>query len=237
LENVEERRLSSTASAPAAACYAARRSVATRAGKSLELPSATASALADLLPVLICGEASAEAVFGVAAGVFADRGEPLLAAALRSVAQDEQRHTQWLAELRAGLPAPSSSESTRAAARFLRRLASDRLAVHLCRVAALDAAVCVVLARACARGTPVEMNSTLLGLFIRIRRDEGRHVRISRRCAAALGADRRMEFNERRLVATNFAELLRSRTAALSALGIEPESLRHRLLGGAHQMT
>jgi hypothetical protein len=194
------------------------------------LPDAAARALAELLPVLICGEASAETVFIDAAEAFSARGDADLAAALASISGDEQRHAEWLAYLRAGLPAPGTTGAARAVTHFLRAVQTDDLALHLARVAALDAAVCLVLARACARTAPLAAHSVPVGIFNRIRKDEGRHGRISRRCAHALGLSQGAAAQAQREVHAQFAQLLLPWGAALETLGMDLAWLRQRFM-------
>lgn len=210
------------------ACYAVRGAVRPLASDSFGLPDAAAQALAELLPVLICGEASAETVFADAAEVFSARGDAALATALAGIAGDEKRHAEWLAYLRAGLPAQGTTGAARAVTRFLRVLHADDLALHLARVAALDAAVCLVLARACARTAPLAAHPVPLGIFNRIRKDEGRHVRISRRCAHALSLSPGAAAQAQREVHAQFAELLLPWSDSLETLGIDPAWLRQR---------
>lgn len=212
----------------ASACFSARRGSQPAHAARLALSDEAAQALADLLPILMCGEASAEWVFEAVAAALTDGANANLAAALQGIAEDEQRHGLWLSQLKAGLPPPSARGTTRRAAHFLRTLASDDLAIHLSRVAALDAGVCVVLAEVCARGTPIAANPALLNVFSRIRRDEGRHVRISRRCAAALGVSSVTELVERRAVLAGFAALLAPKAATFAAIGVDMSRLHRR---------
>ena len=211
------------------ACYAVRGATRPLASDCFGLPTAAAQALAEVLPVLICGEVSAETVFTSAGEMFTRRGEAALGEALASIANDELRHAQWLAYLRAGLPSPRASGAARAVTRFLRGLHTHELATHLARVAALDAAVCLVLARACARTAPLAAHPVPFGIFNRIRKDEGRHVRISRRCANALGLPAGAAAQAQREVHAQFAELLLPWGDSLETLGISLARLHQRL--------
>ena len=194
----------------------------------LDLPAGAAQGLADLLPILTCGEASAELVFDDASSLLPAVFDPDLRRALRSTADDERRHGVWLAALSDDLPPPVSHRPAREAAAFLGDLATADLGLHLSRVAALDAAVCIVLAVACARNTPIAGCARVVDTFVRIRRDEGRHVRISRRCAAALGVDLATEAAQRRRVLTAFAQLLSTQTLAFAAIGVDLRQVARR---------
>ncbi|WP_293374139.1 hypothetical protein [Nevskia sp.] len=199
------------------------------AGADSTLPPAAAQALADLLPVLICGEASAERAFEHLLLRLESRVDPSLSAALAGVAADEQRHGDWLDALRAALPAPTSDQPGRRALRFLLGLVCDDPALHLARVAALDAAVCRVLAEVGAAGRPIAAAPELAQVFRDIRRDEGRHVRIARRAALALGLDVAVMTRERLAVTAAFAALLSEQAAAFAALGVDPARLEQRI--------
>ena len=209
-------------------CQAARHWPMLTAGHAV-LPPAAAQALADLLPVLICGEASAERAFEQLLLRLESRVEPALGAALASVAVDEQRHGEWLDALRAQLPAPTSDLPGRRTLRFLLGLACDDPALHLARVAALDAAVCRVLAEIGTAGRPVADAPALAAVFRDIRRDEGRHVRIARRAAQALGIGIAELGCERQAVTRAFSALLAEQAAAFRALGVDPLRLEQRI--------
>lgn len=209
-------------------CQSARHWPAPSAGVSA-LPSTVAQALADLLPVLICGEASAERAFEYLLLRVRSVLDPALSRALATIADDERHHGEWLDALRAQLPKPRSEQPGRRALRFLLSLATDDPALHLARVAALDAAVCRVLAVIDARDQPLAAMPTLAAVFRDIRRDEGRHVRIARRTALALGMDARAMAQERAAVTTAFAALLADQADALAALGVDRARLHRRI--------
>jgi hypothetical protein len=65
-------------------------------------------------------------------------------------------------------------------------MASRDPAVHFARIAALDSAVCVLLATLV---KPLSRATALIEIFNRIRSDEARHVRFSRQHSYELGAD------------------------------------------------
>lgn len=194
------------------------------------LQGPTGQAVADLLPLLLCGEASAEFVFSNAASQLPATSDPGLRSALQGIADDERQHEVLLSALRDRLPPPSRRLLARRAVRFLRHLVDADLAVHLTRVAALDAGVCQVLAEISRPGTPIAASAALKAIFWRIRSDEGRHVRVSRRCAAALGISAERELIERNQVLRNFAELLAPTAASFSLLGGNLNRVTARLI-------
>jgi hypothetical protein len=213
----------------AAACLASRRWQAPESGSMVAMSAAAAQALADLMPLLLCGEESAEFVFAAAVPELPRNIDPALPLELARIADDERRHGVYLSALRNRLPPPADVGATRRATRFLRKLATTDLGLHLARVAALDAGFCQVLAEICRPGTEIAKVPELVDIFRRIRSDEGRHVRVSRRCAAALGVSPRTEHEERRWVLHEFATLLTAAAPAFAAVGADMERLLGRL--------
>lgn len=216
-------------SAFAAKCFAARRwrpdSVRQAA---MMLPPDVAQGLADLLPVLICGEASAELAFDQFAEHLPAAIDPQWTKPLKTIAADEREHARLLAELTQSLPPPEQPSGARRAAKFLRELASADLGLHLSRISALDAGVCFVLAALCRAGTPIAEEPKLRALFLRIRRDEGRHVRISRAAASQLGITNAAQAQERHRVIGGLSALLAPLHAPLFALGVDYAALQVR---------
>ena len=194
---------------------------------------ALAQAISDLLPVLICGEASAEQAFGRAVQSLSARLPAAMTQALRSIEDDERRHGRVLGQLCETLPPPRSQRPARAAARFVRQIQQRDPARHLANIAALDAALCRVLSGVCQPGRPLARNPALLAVFDGIRRDEARHVRISRRTAMHLGLGADVLRHARMTVGEAFAALLLPQAAAFAVLGIDESELRQRLKASA----
>ncbi len=213
----------------AGACLASRRWQRPESGSMLAMPPAAAQALADLMPLLLCGEESAEFVFAAAVPDLPQHVDPALPIELARIADDERRHGMYLSALRSRLPPPADRGATRQATRFLRKLATADLGLHLARVAALDAGFCQVLAEICRPGTEIAAVPELADLFRRIRSDEGRHVRVSRRCAAALGVTPETEHAERNRVLREFAALMAAAAPAFAAVGADMQRLLDRL--------
>lgn len=211
------------------ACRIAQRWPSSQAA---EANDALHQAISDLLPVLICGEASAEQTFAHAVRTLATRLPAPMAEALRSVEADERRHGQILGELCSTLPPPRSQQPARAAAHFVRQLQEPDPALHLANIAALDAALCRVLSAACLPGRPLTHYPDYLAIFDRIRRDEARHVRISRRTALYLGVGSDVLARARIEVGAAFAALLLPQAEAFAVLGIDEAELRQRLKVG-----
>ena len=146
-----------------------------------------AEALSELLQGFACGEESAVLAFAHLGG------SPLEDAARRGlarVAEEELIHERLLRGMRAALPAPAPDrELRRALLRFYHRVAQPEIGLHLASIAALDTAVCLILAALLEPDRVLAREPEVSAILRRIHRDEGRHVRLSRRLAPEL-ADR-----------------------------------------------
>lgn len=162
---------------------------ATRAYPAMEpvetrLSSAAAEALAALIPVLGCGEEAAGLAFE---GLSRDaRDDATASTALERIGREEQAHEAMLRALAAGLPEPADMPRLmRAAQRFHLDLGRDSATARLARIAALDSAVCLILARLLRPGTPLSADPVTHQMLRSIARDEARHVRATRSLAMA----------------------------------------------------
>jgi hypothetical protein len=146
-----------------------------------------AEALSELLQVLACGEESAALAFAHLGG------SPLEDAARRGlarVAEEELIHERLLRGMRAALPAPAPDrELRRALLRFYHGIAQPEIGLHLASIAALDSAVCVILAALLEPDRVLAREPEVSAILRRIHGDESGHVRLSRRLAPEL-ADR-----------------------------------------------
>ena len=195
---------------------------------SVQLHTRHCEALAELLPVLLCGEESAALAFGGYAGSAA------LQAASRKefcvIQSDEERHTAWLQRLKLALPAPRVDPGlVKQVRRFFAAVCEPQLGRHLARIAALDSAACVVLGALRRRRGPIGSDRTLSNLFARIHRDEVRHVAIAHNYAKLL-----CDASDLRALAVDTREsltrLLAFRADALEQLGVCPDALLQRLV-------
>jgi hypothetical protein len=143
-----------------------------------------AEALSELLQVFACGEESAALAFAHLGG------SPLEDAARRGlarVAEEELIHERLLRGLRAALPAPAPDpELRRTLLRFYHGIAQPDIGLHLASIAALDSAVCVILAALLEPDRVLAREPEIATILRRIHRDEGGHVRLSRRLATEL---------------------------------------------------
>ena len=144
-----------------------------------------ANALALLIPLLGCGEEAAALAFDGLADNARDRRSAVI---LKQIGREERVHDALLRSLMCALPAPPDRPAMmRRAQRLHVELGSGGSAIHLARIAALDAAVCIVLSRLLRRGRPLCADTNVWRTLGRIHSDEARHVRWSRYLALAAG--------------------------------------------------
>jgi len=188
------------------------------------LPDRAAEALAELLPVLGCGEEAAGLAFGNLAN--AGIADPTATAALRQIAEEEQVHDALIRSLTAGLPSPGDQSRLRALSRrFHLELGRGDHVVRLARIAALDSAVCMIISRLLRRGTPLSKDPAVAGMLRKIARDEARHVAITRELACAR-ADKAALSGSGAPVREALAVLLENAGDAFEALAFDPHWLR-----------
>lgn len=216
--------------APAGLCFQ-RRASASLPLDRLDvrgLSQATAQALADTLPFLLCGEESAVHAFGRRHAAALDR------ATLAAIAADESRHAAWLEALAAALPPPSAAVQAQRMASFFRGLLTRQPARHFAAIAALDLAVCRLLQPLAGAGSVLRAAPEVHAGLRRIRQDEARHVRIARDCARRLGVDALTQRSTDAQLQTALDELLAPVHAALSHLGIAPPAVPSTNPGPPH---
>ena len=192
-------------------------------GAAPALDVAAQRALAEIVPLLACGEEAAAATFRVLRRRPAfDESET---AALALIEAEERVHDQLLTRLRERLPPSATRDEYATAARAFHRAVwtADPLE-HLARIAAIDAGVCGILARLTARGGPLAADPALVAMLRRIQRDEAGHVAVARGIVKARGVGQR----HRASAAFARAELGRLVAPAckpFSALGVDPNAL------------
>ncbi len=183
-----------------------------------ELPPALAQALSNTLPFLRCGEESAVHAFGrrlVGVSAGAEQG------ALQGIADDEARHAAWLEALALALPAPDAVPATDAMASFFRRLLTRDAALHFARIAALDLAVCALLAPLASRRSVLARAPEVVAGLGAICRDEARHVRVARDCAGRLGVTAQRQHALDLALRRELGVLLSPVRASMALLGID----------------
>jgi hypothetical protein len=192
----------------------------------VRLGDAQAEALSELLQVFACGEESASLAF---ARLGDSPLEDAACRALARVAGEELIHEGLLRGLRGALPTPAADrELRRALLRFYHGIAQANIGLHLASIAALDSAVCLVLAALLEPDRVLAQEPVASAIFRRIHRDEAGHVRLSRRIAAEL-----VQGDVIAAVAENarlgLVGVLARRGAAFESLGIDAERLFMRI--------
>ena len=192
----------------------------------LRLGDAQAEALSELLQVFACGEESAALAF---ARLGDSPLEDVARHALTRVAEEELIHERLLRGLRGALPAPAPDrELRRALLCFYHGIAQADIGLHLASIAALDSAVCLILAALLEPDRVLAQELVASAIFRRIHRDEAGHVRLSRRIATEL-----VQGDAIGVVAENarlgLVGVLARRGAAFDSLGIDAERLFARI--------
>jgi demethoxyubiquinone hydroxylase (CLK1/Coq7/Cat5 family) len=193
----------------------------------LRLADKSAAALAELVPLLLCGEESAALAFGgrgtrAALGVAAG-------ATLERIRREEVVHGLLLQRLQAALPpAPLEAALRTRMRRFFVTLAGPQPGRYFARIAGLDSAVCVLLGALRRKGSPLMADATVAAALARIHRDEGTHVDAARRIALEYVSPV-TALDDATETRCRLVPLLRERAAAFDALGVDPDRLFARL--------
>jgi hypothetical protein len=193
----------------------------------LKLSESQVTALGQLLPSLLCGEESAFHVFWREGHRVSNVQIGHSGALANQIAVEELEHERLLQDLRGCCPVPNDIASTLARTRrFFLRMASRDPAIHFARVAALDSGVCVVLSSLV---KPLSRATALIEIFNRIRSDEARHVRFSRRHSYELGAGTSLLVNTAARIRGELVALLYPLGKPFEDLGIDADHLFRRL--------
>lgn len=186
---------------------------------SIALEAREALALATLVPLLGCGEEAAALAFD---GLAESADTSVERYALQGIATEERVHDVLLAQLAASLPAIDATAIRQKARRFHITLARGGGAQHLARIAAIDAAVCTILSRLLRAGTPISRDTAIRTMLARIRRDEARHVAISRQIARRSSDNIRDTGADAR---SALADILTVGADAFERLAVDPDQL------------
>jgi hypothetical protein len=192
----------------------------------LRLGDAQAEALSELLQVFACGEESASLAF---ARLGDSSLEDAACRALARVADEELIHERLLRGLRVALPPPAPDrELRRALVRFYHGIAQADRGLHLASIAALDSAVCMILAALLEPDRVLAREPAASAIFRRIHRDEAGHVRLSRRIAAEL-VQGDVIGTVAETARLGLVGVLVQRGAAFESLGVDAERLFMRI--------
>ncbi len=192
----------------------------------VRLTDDVAEALAMLVPLLGCGEEAAAMAFDGLSGAAAF---PVESGALATIADEERVHDALLRGLRAALPVPAGVERMLVQARrFHIRLQTGGSIAHLARIAALDAAVCLILSRLTRERGAVARDPVIFDLLRRIRDDEARHVAVARQLVLRHGGTTALR--ETAAAARHaLADTLSLASDAFERLAVDPAALDRRI--------
>ena len=185
------------------------------------------AATAGLLALLRAGEQSAQATFSRLVTRLPHGSARELQSALVNIGADEARHDQLLAAAGnvAGVVQVRPPTSVR---RFFLRLESREIGVHLARVASLDACVCQTVA-AVLNAKPQWLHPTLVLALGEIRRDEGRHVKLTKSLAQKMGVGPELFRDVGAETRHGFDAVLAIYDTALFELGVDTHTLHRRI--------
>ncbi|WP_299569908.1 hypothetical protein [uncultured Shewanella sp.] len=206
---------------------------------SLSFNDDQAEAMAHLLPLLLCGEQSAQLVFSQEIirlrdnsikhhSIISAHSERLISS-LMEVESDECRHDTALQSVVDNLPEVDSvAKVQRLAKRFYTSLGRvDNYSHHFVRIAVLD--TCVTQIMQAFEHSHLGANHPFSQLCGLIKKDEAKHVYISRHHAMELGAEN-AEFNQQQeSITQNLFQLLRSQDRAFEHMGICLDALQDKL--------
>ncbi|MFA5966817.1 MAG: 3-oxoacyl-ACP synthase [Sphingomonas sp.] len=189
----------------------------------IQLDDRPAAALAALLPLLGCGEEAAGMAFDGLAECHS--GDDRAAPTLRAIAEEERLHDLLIRQLERGLPdARQDRIPIEAARRFHIGLVRGGAALHLARIAALDAAVCTMFGRLLRPGGSIAADPGVASVLRRIHRDEARHVRVARTLALETGSAPAMR-DAAAAARNGLADILLLARDAFEDMQVDPASL------------
>ncbi len=180
-------------------------------------------AAARLTTVLLCGEQSAVRVF--AAEVQRGRAPAQALRALSAIEQDEHLHECALLEFAEHLPKPDGLHALkRRSQRFFAQLGRvDDMARHFGQISQLDSTVCRIMWHM--EKSSLDKLSPLRLIAEQIKKDEARHVAVSRRYAASLGLARDTRAEDGLYIADRMIEMLDELTDSFESVGVDSDQL------------
>ncbi|MBV7315969.1 hypothetical protein [Shewanella sp. NIFS-20-20] len=178
-----------------------------------------------LLPLLLCGEQSAQWVFSVQSRRAGRRGEQQAAQQLQSIGQEEFWHDQALTHVASQVPQHVDAlVAQQQAQAFYRQLAKGHsLAEHFVSISVLDMLVAQLMHQLA--HYQWSLNRDFAVLCQLIAKDETKHVYMSRYYAKSLGANADDFHFYRQQVNARLGELLLPYQQHFEAVGIDLEQL------------
>ncbi|MDO6611046.1 hypothetical protein Q4601_15330 [Shewanella sp. 1_MG-2023] len=198
---------------------------------------AQTESMANLLPLLLCGEQSAQLVFNQeiarlsanSINQVTGANSHQLVLSLMEVESDECRHDIALQSVAEQLPEIDSVRKVqRLAKRFYSSLSRvDDYSQHFVRIAILD--TCVTQIMQAFEQSHLGINHPFSQLCGLIKKDEAKHVYISRHHAIELGASHADFHQQQAFITQNLFQLLTSQGSAFEHMGICLDSLQQKL--------
>ena len=197
--------------------------------EKFEISSSHNEALARLMPFLLCGEQSAIQVFGTEISRLQGSSWSKSIRLLKSIESDEYAHEEALQTLSSLLMQPTDlNDIKRRARHFYIRLGNTKgMTEHFARVAQLDACVCIIM-NAISK-SDLGKNSLATQLVDKIKKDEARHVGVSKKHFHYLGGDEATLKRNKRDVSKKLVALLQTEADSFESLGVDSDILFRKL--------
>lgn len=187
------------------------------------LPCCKAKAVAELLPLLACGEEAAAEAFDNLAESAPNACDRAL---LYAIAREEEHHQTQVAEAALLLPPVEADRAMlRQARHFHAKLGRGTPAQRLASIAAVDAATCLILSRLFRQNSFLATSGSVGTVFRSIHRDEARHVQASRRQAILSGVGAANLIAAADEARSGLAQLVAMRADSFEVLAIDPDVL------------
>jgi hypothetical protein len=194
------------------------------------MSDAQQEATAGLVTVLLCGEQSATKIFAAEISRSRDRASMSGLQQLINIERDEHIHEQALTAVIKKLPAAEGLHGhKRRAQRFFASLGRiDRIADQFRQITHLDTAVCKIMWHIeNSRSQGMEPLRLLTG---QIKKDEARHVAVSRRYAGYLGMPAAASRIGAEQVSDGLVSMLEPLGGAFETIGVDCDKLFSHLL-------
>ena len=199
------------------------------ADRPLALKPRQLEAIGGLIPSLLCGEQSAVTTFHAEARRLSRDARLESARLFHRIESDERSHEAGLQALLSKVPPAADLHAVkRRAQRFFAGLGrAESVAQHFSQIAQLDRAVCIIMWHI--EHSDAGADDAVRIIARQIKRDEARHVSISRRHARALGAsaDDHRTLGEK--ISAGLGGLLEPVADRFEAIGIDFDHLARRI--------
>ncbi|MCW8879132.1 MAG: hypothetical protein OQK51_18935 [Kangiellaceae bacterium] len=187
--------------------------------------------LANLVPLLLCGEQSAVLIFNRFSESLTQQEICDSINKFSEIESDEHQHELALQKLLSALPRPENlHQLKRRSQRFYANLSSNvGLPQQFAQIAVLDSCVCRIMREM--ETSKLRKQPILSYLFSKIKKDEARHVNISRQQALQLGLNKHQMLEQAESISKKLVDLLTPSAMSFDALEVDPDRLFNKLLG------